>query len=1670
MTNPLSNFTINDMYINNIAFITFPSGYDPALTYTIISSNINIATITNSNVIKAIGTGTVTITFTQNDFQIDTTLTVKKVEVSIEANNYTIQYSNSIPNLEYSVSPTEQNITKLCPLQEIGISIARQKIGYGINLPSGTKISDLTNINLSRYDLGNSTNPYLNIWVTNSNYTNYAAISISPTWSKEYTNASYDSLKNEDIFIYETTGVVLEATGNYPSLTLGYQGTSWIANESGVSGTTAQLKLSDLANLEIKAPPPTWFGPIDGPYINGTGSGAARDLATHNAYDFNWIFGNINNNGDGTLANYIISNATCNQSNLFQSYIIRNSNDGIPPTILTHSVYKSSNISIGNNPISTIATSSSNANTYDITFDNTKFTSIYDLTFTKGTLTITKAIINVTTVNKSRIYGAINPEFTYTYNGLLNSDPESVITGSPSSTTTAILTSNVGLYDIITNISGLSSTNYTFTKNDGILTVTKAPINVTADDKSKVYGTINPEFTYTISGYQNGENLNSVLGTPNLNSSVDLTSNASTYDILISLPNIDNSAPILNNYNVVLINGLFTVTKSILTLNIADKSRLYGQTEPVFTYTYSGYLNSDSDSNVIITGTPVLSTTATIRSNIGTYPISANLSSLSSTNYIFTHVNGTLTITQAIVNIITENKSRIYGAINPEFTYDYIGLLNGDTQTVITGLPSSTTTATLTSNIGDYSIITDILSLASTNYTFTKNDGILTVTKAPINVTADDKSKVYGTINPEFTYTISGYQNGENLNSVLGTPNLNSSVDLTSNASTYAIFITLPDIDNSATILTNYDVKLINGLFRVSKSILTLNVTDKSRLYGALEPVFTYTYSGYLNSDSNVTITGTPILSTTATIRSNIGTYPITANVSSLLSTNYTFTQVNGTLTITQAIVNVITENKSRIYGAINPEFTYDYIGLLNGDLKTVITGSPSSTTTATFTSNVGLYDIITNISGLSSTNYTFTKNDGILTVTKAPINVTADDKSKVYGTINPEFTYTISGYQNGENLDSVLGTPSLTSSVNLTSNASTYAIFINLPYIDNLAPILTNYNVRLINGLFRVSKAILTLNVTDKSRLYGAIEPVFTYTYSGFLNSDSDSNVIITGTPILSTTATIISNVGTYPISANLSSLLSTNYIFTHVIGTLTITQAIINVTTVNKSRIYGAINPEFTYTYSGFLNNDTQNIISGSPSSTTTAIVTSNVGVYDIITVISSLSSTNYMFTINNGTLSVTKANLIINAVNKSKVYGAINPEFTYTYTGFLNSDNITNININRQLSSTTVANETSPIGNYDIIPNLLDLTSTNYTFTSLNAILTITQAILNVTAQNKSRKYGSDNPSFTYLITGYKNNDNESIINNINTINLSTPALINSVIGNYNIIPEVSGLSAHNYTFIGINGILTITLAILTLTAHNKSKNYGDNNPNLTYTITGYVLGESNLVTGIPDIYTTAIISSPVNGPNPDKTYPIIVTDHSLNAPNYSFNYIYGKLTIYPIAPTLNWNQLFTPPMLYGTQLNNLMLAVSKDKYSNVDNGIIIYNIIDKNNVQTQVSLGSIIASTGTYTLYATLSTITNPNYLSSSLTINKILNVVSTDLNIIWYNPVPISNTTPLSSVQLNAICNAPTAIENYTPSSGNTLPNGNQNLSVIFTTNDSGYTYSKIKTSVTINIV
>ena len=84
-------------------------------------------------------------------------------------------------------------------------------------------------------------------------------------------------------------------------------------------------------------------------------------------------------------------------------------------------------------------------------------------------------------------------------------------------------------------------------------------------------------------------------------------------------------------------------------------------------------------------------------------------------------------------------------------------------------------------------------------------------------------------------------------------------------------------------------------------AVLTVTANNAARAFGAANPAFTYTVTGFVNGDSQSVVSGAAALSTTATISSAIGVYPITAGPGTLSAANYTFGFVNGTLTITAA-------------------------------------------------------------------------------------------------------------------------------------------------------------------------------------------------------------------------------------------------------------------------------------------------------------------------------------------------------------------------------------------------------------------------------------------------------------------------------------------------------------------------------------------------------------------------------------------------------------------------------------------------------------------------------------------------------------------------------------------------------------------------------------------------
>lgn len=89
----------------------------------------------------------------------------------------------------------------------------------------------------------------------------------------------------------------------------------------------------------------------------------------------------------------------------------------------------------------------------------------------------------------------------------------------------------------------------------------------------------------------------------------------------------------------------------------------------------------------------------------------------------------------------------------------------------------------------------------------------------------------------------------------------------------------------------------ITKTLTVNKAPLTITAENKSKVQAEVVPVLTVTYAGFVNNETSNILIAQPSITTTATINSPVGTYPIM--VSGAVAANYTITHVNGTLTVT---------------------------------------------------------------------------------------------------------------------------------------------------------------------------------------------------------------------------------------------------------------------------------------------------------------------------------------------------------------------------------------------------------------------------------------------------------------------------------------------------------------------------------------------------------------------------------------------------------------------------------------------------------------------------------------------------------------------------------------------------------------------------------------------------
>ncbi|WP_319064325.1 two-partner secretion system adhesin CdrA [Pseudomonas aeruginosa] len=1068
-------------------------------------------------------------------------------------------------------------------------------------------------------------------------------------------------------------------------------------------------------------------------------------------------------------------------------------------------------------------------------------TANYTLSYVGNDLRITPAQLNVIADAKTKVYGDLDPALTYQVSGLKRGDTAGAVLNGGS--LNRVAGENVGVYGINQGGLGLVSSNYTLNYQGNNLTITKALLNVIADAKTKVYGDADPSLTYQVSGLKNGDTAGAVLNGGGL--------------VRVSGENVGNYAIqqgglglVSGNYDLAYQGNNLTITKALLNVIADAKTKVYGDADPSLTYQVSGLKNGDTAGSILTGG---LNRAA--GENVGVYGINQGDLALNSGNYDLSYQGNNLTITKALLNVIADAKTKVYGDADPSLTYQVSGLKNGDTAGAV--LNGGSLSRVAGENVGVYGINQGGLGLVSANYDLNYQGNNLTITKALLNVIADAKTKVYGDADPSLTYQVSGLKNGDTAGAVLNGGGL---VRVSGeNVGNYAI-----QQGGLGLVSGNYDLAYQGNNLTITKALLNVIADAKTKVYGDADPSLTYQVSGLKNGDSAGSIL-TGGLNRAA--GENVGVYGINQGDLALNSGNYDLSYQGNNLTITKALLNVIADAKTKVYGDADPALTYQVSGLKNGDTAGAVLNGGSLSRVAG--ENVGVYGINQGDLALNSGNYDLSYQGNNLTITKALLNVIADAKTKVYGDADPSLTYQVSGLKNGDSAGSIL-----TGGLNRVAGENVGVYGINQ---GDLALNSGNYDLSYQGNNLTITKALLNVIADAKTKVYGDADPSLTYQVSGLKNGDT-AGAVLNGGGLVRVSG---ENVGNYAIQQGGLGLVSGNYDLAYQGNNLTITKALLNVIADGKTKVYGDADPSLTYQVSGLKNGDTAgSILTGGLN----RVAGENVGVYGINQGDLALNSGNYDLSYQGNNLTITKALLNVIADAKTKVYGDADPALTYQVSGLKNGDTAGAVLNGGGLVRVSGEN----VGNYAIQQGGLGLVSGNYDLAYQGNNLTITKALLNVIADGKTKVYGDADPSLTYQVSGLKNGDSAG---SILTGGLNRDAGEN--VGVYGINQGGLVLTSGNYDLAYQGNDLTITKALLNVFADAKSKQVGTADPALTYQVSGLKNGDSAgqvLAGGLGRVGGEAV-----------GQYDILQGGLALTSGNYQLNYQGNLLSILPLPVT-------------------------------------------------------------------------------------------------------------------------------------------------------------------------
>ena len=982
------------------------------------------------------------------------------------------------------------------------------------------------------------------------------------------------------------------------------------------------------------------------------------------------------------------------------------------------------------------------------------------------------------------------------------------------------------------------------------------------------------------------------------------------------------------------------ITKAPLAVTASNATKIYGGVNPAFTYGVTGFVGGENLASSGVTGSASVSTTATETTGVGSVAITPTIGTLAAANYSFNFINGALSITPRPLSF-TATK-----------IYDATTTLSGSLLTpsnLVTPCSSNCVisgNATLAAkNVGSQNITVFPSALPATsywaNYTLTGASGTATVTPAALSVAYTGVSRVYdGSVNATVTGVASPLLNDVVTVSVGNASFSNKNVG---NAKT----ISFTGVTLTGTDAANYTVAS-SGITVANITPLALSVTyaGADRVYdGGTAATVIATPSNLVAGDRvTLTVAGGSFASKNVAYDSSNNVISKTVSFTGTTlggndSSNYSFSSVAGTTTA------VITPKPLTVTGISAANKVYDggisavtgYAGLASGLSAGGLVGGDIVTVAATGVfdnKNAGLGKTVTLSStygGADRGNYVITDQPtASADITPLTLSMTYTGVNRVYdGTAGAVVTATATNKVSGDNLLVNVGTAAFREAVSAPVGSRGKDVGA-LKAVDYSGVTLSgsdagNYTLAATSGATTATITAKTLTIsgiTASNKVYDG-GTAATVSTTGVTTAVLQAGGLVAN-DVVTVSATGVFNDKTAAIGKTVT-LTSTyggadagNYSFVHqATTTADVTPKPVTVSGLTwGDKVYDGLLSAGAVTTTGVTSASTIVLVTGIVASDSVN-VTATGNYADKNVAYSGASYATKTITVSGITLAGTDgANYTVNLAGSQQTYTAakITPKaltlngasgVTKTYDGTTDLPagvsgfgSFTGI-VGNDVVSTTGRGVLSgaDVGSRAVNQGTLLLTGAdagNYSIGSYVAgSATVNPLALTFTATKVYDATTSLQGSAlvpTNLVNACQSDCTFGGIASIAEKDVGSHAI--TITGAS--LPTGSSSYWANYTLTGASGSATVTPKALTVTADAKTKVYGDANPALTATISGYAGSETLLtsgVTGLAALSTTASTTTSVGGST------ISAAIGSLAASNYSFTFSSGTLTVTP-----------------------------------------------------------------------------------------------------------------------------------------------------------------------------